>query len=135
MLLALFPWLFTDVVQRYYSAKPSASTNSAGGSQYTSGATSAACTSTCTSTTTASNTTTLPPTPPTDLDILRHDPTLTAYAQLACHRLNCPRAVLSLIDHEYQYVIAEATETVSLANPLQTDAGDQLWGWHSETTG
>ncbi|KAF8862084.1 hypothetical protein BDZ45DRAFT_799469 [Acephala macrosclerotiorum] len=63
----------------------------------------------------------------TDHTSLRHDPTLTAFAQLGAFRLNVPRAIISLIDHEYQWVVAEATRSVSLQDPTKMDPGDELW--------
>jgi signal transduction histidine kinase/DNA-binding NarL/FixJ family response regulator len=42
------------------------------------------------------------------------DTTLTGLAQLAAFKLDCRRSFISLIDHENQYIIAEATKTVSL---------------------
>jgi signal transduction histidine kinase len=47
---------------------------------------------------------------------------LTAYAQLSALKLDCQRSFISLIDHETQYIIAEATRTVSLETG-ETDAG------------
>ncbi|KUJ11665.1 uncharacterized protein LY89DRAFT_229246 [Mollisia scopiformis] len=38
-----------------------------------------------------------------------------------------PRAIMSLIDHEHQYVLAEATRSVSLYDPKKTEQGDELW--------
>lgn len=51
---------------------------------------------------------------------------MTAFAQLAAFRLDVPRAIISLIDHEYQFVLAEATRTVSLQDSKKTDPGDEL---------
>ncbi|KAG4442811.1 hypothetical protein IFR05_001692 [Cadophora sp. M221] len=42
------------------------------------------------------------------------DSTLTAFAQLAALRLNCERSFVSLIDNIKQYIVAEATQTISL---------------------
>jgi GAF domain-containing protein len=50
------------------------------------------------------------------------DTSLTAFAQLSALKLNCQRSFISLIDHETQYIIAEATRTVSLETG-ETDAG------------
>jgi signal transduction histidine kinase len=47
---------------------------------------------------------------------------LTAYAQLSALKLDCQRSFISLIDNERQYIIAEATRTVSLETG-ETDAG------------
>src|ERR1700683_2219653 len=54
---------------------------------------------------------------PPSASLLSHDPTLTAFAQLAAFRLDCERGFISLIDHEQQYVLAEATRSISLLNP------------------
>src|SRR6202034_1306079 len=50
------------------------------------------------------------------------DTSLTAYAQLSALKLDCQRSFISLIDHEKQYIIAEATRTVALETG-ETDAG------------
>ncbi|KAJ9630522.1 hypothetical protein H2203_001045 [Taxawa tesnikishii (nom. ined.)] len=55
------------------------------------------------------------------------DKALTAFAQLATLRLNVKRAMISLIDSTHQYVLAEATKTLSLADDTRFDKGDQLW--------
>ena len=50
---------------------------------------------------------------------------LTAYAQLVALRLNAKRALISLFDKEREYIIAEATRTLSLQQDdihAQTDA-------------
>ncbi|KAH9224717.1 hypothetical protein DL95DRAFT_400037 [Leptodontidium sp. 2 PMI_412] len=44
------------------------------------------------------------------------DSTLTAFAQLAALRLNCQRCFISLIDNVKQYIVAEATQTISLTS-------------------
>jgi hypothetical protein len=65
-----------------------------------------------------------PPSPAVDKDKPRValDTSLTAYAQLSALKLDCQRSFISLIDHETQYIIAEATRTVSLETG-ETDAG------------
>ena len=45
---------------------------------------------------------------------LSHDITLTGLAQNGALRLNCDRAFISLLDTSTQYIIAEATRTISL---------------------
>ncbi|OCL08077.1 hypothetical protein AOQ84DRAFT_340907 [Glonium stellatum] len=45
------------------------------------------------------------------------DAVLTALAQLGAVRLGCDRAFISLIDGRHQYIIAEATRTVSIRDP------------------
>ncbi|KAH8660394.1 hypothetical protein BX600DRAFT_488572 [Xylariales sp. PMI_506] len=57
------------------------------------------------------------------------DRALTAFAQLAALRLNARRAMVSLIDATRQYILAEATKTVSLIEPggRQGDEGDEVW--------
>lgn len=42
------------------------------------------------------------------------DSSLTAYAQLAVHRLNARRALISLFDRDHQHVVAEATRSSPL---------------------
>lgn len=42
------------------------------------------------------------------------DSSLTAYAQLAVHRLNAKRALISLFDRDHQHVVAEATRSSPL---------------------
>ncbi|CAK3773610.1 sensor histidine kinase response regulator [Lecanosticta acicola] len=42
------------------------------------------------------------------------DVSLTAFAQLVALRLNAKRALVSLFDKRYQYILAEATQTLSL---------------------
>ncbi|KAE9374282.1 hypothetical protein N431DRAFT_371753 [Stipitochalara longipes BDJ] len=58
---------------------------------------------------------------------LRQDPTLTAFTQLAAFRLDTERSFISLIDHEHQYILAEATRSVSLQNPEKCLPGDELF--------
>ncbi|KAI4743166.1 hypothetical protein E4T50_06447 [Aureobasidium sp. EXF-12298] len=55
------------------------------------------------------------------------DTTLTAFAQLAALRLNVRRAMVSLIDSKHQYVLAEATKTLSLVDDTRHAEGDALW--------
>ncbi|KAI0395622.1 hypothetical protein F5Y17DRAFT_423009 [Xylariaceae sp. FL0594] len=54
------------------------------------------------------------PSGPLPETILNPDPTLNALVQLGAHRLGCDRAFLSLIDRNYQFVVAEITRTHSL---------------------
>jgi GAF domain-containing protein len=56
-----------------------------------------------------------------------NDTTLTALAQLATLRLDCCRAFVSLIDSNHQYVLAEATRTLSLRSDARHLEGDGLW--------
>lgn len=58
------------------------------------------------------------------------DPSLTAYAQLAVHRLNAKRALISLFDRDRQHVVAEATRSSPLgvrepARRMSITDGDQ----------
>lgn len=55
------------------------------------------------------------------------DRALTAFAQLGALRLNCRRGVVTLIDSRTQYVLAEATRTLSLMDDQRHDPGDELW--------
>ena len=52
------------------------------------------------------------------------DTTLTAFAQLGALKLDCQRSFISLMDNEHQYVLAEATRTVSLTSEDVHDGGD-----------
>ncbi|TGO47660.1 hypothetical protein BCON_0268g00080 [Botryotinia convoluta] len=58
---------------------------------------------------------------------LRHDPTLTAFAQLGAYRLNTERSFISLMDSHNQYIIAEATRSVSLHERDVTKPGDEIF--------
>ncbi|KAG9238676.1 hypothetical protein BJ875DRAFT_24846 [Amylocarpus encephaloides] len=51
------------------------------------------------------------------------DTALTAFAQLIAIRLNCQRAVISLIDHETEYLLAESPATFSASH----DANQDTW--------
>ncbi|KAJ8117060.1 hypothetical protein OPT61_g1647 [Boeremia exigua] len=56
------------------------------------------------------------------------DTVLTAHAQLASWRLNAERAMISLIDEETQYFVAESTKTVHLDDSAQyDDPEDAIW--------
>ncbi|KAG9820435.1 hypothetical protein KCU77_g16662, partial [Aureobasidium melanogenum] len=55
------------------------------------------------------------------------DCALTAFAQLAAFRLGARRTFVSLIDRKYQYVLAEATKTLSLEKNTVDDDKDNLW--------
>lgn len=52
---------------------------------------------------------------------------LTALAQLVALRLHARRAMISLFDQEKQYVIAEATQTLSLLEDTVHAVSDGLW--------
>ncbi|THW91507.1 hypothetical protein D6C86_01640 [Aureobasidium pullulans] len=55
------------------------------------------------------------------------DKTLTAFAQLAALRLNVRRAMVSLLDSSHQYILAEATRTLSLVDDTRHAQHDELW--------
>lgn len=55
------------------------------------------------------------------------DKSLTAFAQLATLRLNVKRCMISLIDSTHQYVLAEATKTLSLVDDERHGPADELW--------
>ncbi|KAF1944426.1 hypothetical protein EJ02DRAFT_100536 [Clathrospora elynae] len=55
------------------------------------------------------------------------DRALTAFAQLAALRLDTRRAMISLIDSNRQYILAEATRTLSLFAPTTERAEDEVW--------
>ncbi|KAM0720642.1 hypothetical protein Q7P37_004779 [Cladosporium fusiforme] len=54
------------------------------------------------------------------------DKALTAFAQLVALRLDVRRCMISLIDTSSQYILAEATRTVSIASS-KTAEDDELW--------
>ncbi|KFY90738.1 hypothetical protein V500_04985, partial [Pseudogymnoascus sp. VKM F-4518 (FW-2643)] len=56
-----------------------------------------------------------------------YDTTLSAFAQLATLRLNTRRALISLIDRTNQYILAEATQTLSLQSDSVHNDQDELW--------
>ena len=56
------------------------------------------------------------------------DTTLTALAQLCALRLHAKRAMISLIDREKQYFVAESTKTLDLIDTNKSEIeGDGLW--------
>ncbi|KZM19489.1 uncharacterized protein EKO05_0003027 [Ascochyta rabiei] len=56
------------------------------------------------------------------------DTVLTAHAQLVAWRLNAERSMISLIDEETQYFVAESTKTVHLDDAAQyDDPEDAIW--------
>ena len=55
------------------------------------------------------------------------DTTLTAFAQLATLRLDASRCMISLIDSDRQYVLAESTKTLSIQSDARHSCGDELW--------
>lgn len=55
------------------------------------------------------------------------DPILTSLAQLGALRLNAARCLISLIDSGQQYVLAEATRTLSLQDESRHAENDELW--------
>jgi signal transduction histidine kinase/GAF domain-containing protein len=55
------------------------------------------------------------------------DRSLTAFAQLATLRLDTRRAMVSLIDSSRQYILAEATRTLSLFKPVAEEPEDEVW--------
>ena len=55
------------------------------------------------------------------------DKALTAFAQLGCLRLNAKRCVVTLFGSAKQYIIAEATQTLSLLSDALHGHGDELW--------
>ncbi|OAP63307.1 hypothetical protein AYL99_02534 [Fonsecaea erecta] len=55
------------------------------------------------------------------------DKALTAFAQLGCLRLNAKRCVVTLLGTTKQYIIAEATRSLSLLSDAYHDDGDELW--------
>jgi GAF domain-containing protein len=55
------------------------------------------------------------------------DASLAAFAQLAAFRLNAQRSVISLLDGQYQYILAEATKTTSLRANSPLNNSSDLW--------
>lgn len=55
------------------------------------------------------------------------DTVLTALAQLGALRLNVNRGLISLLDGRYQYILAEATRSLSLLPAIESDPNDDLW--------
>lgn len=55
------------------------------------------------------------------------DKPLTAFAQLGCLRLNAKRGIVTLLDKTKQYILAEATKSLSLLTDSQHVPGDELW--------
>lgn len=55
------------------------------------------------------------------------DKSLTAFAQLAALRLDVRRCMISLIDSHRQYILAEATKTVSLFEAQAECPQDDVW--------
>jgi len=67
---------------------------------------------------------------PNDSILLASDPTLMAFTQLGAYRTNCQRSFISLMDDKKQYIIAEATRSVSLNDPNEydrTDPGEKVY--------
>jgi len=55
------------------------------------------------------------------------DVALTALVQLAALRMGTRRALISFLDAEYAYIIAESTQTLSLQDESLHDDEDALW--------
>ncbi|KAF1945655.1 hypothetical protein EJ02DRAFT_451368 [Clathrospora elynae] len=62
-----------------------------------------------------------------DVPASSQDFVLTALAQLGALRLNASRCFISLFDQSRQYILAEATTSLSLQNDLVHNTGDELW--------
>jgi signal transduction histidine kinase/CheY-like chemotaxis protein len=54
------------------------------------------------------------------------DRALTAFAQLATLRLNCKRSIISFFDRNNQYILAEATQSLSLQTESEHAADDHI---------
>ncbi|KAK0618709.1 Autoinducer 2 sensor kinase/phosphatase LuxQ [Lasiodiplodia hormozganensis] len=69
--------------------------------------------------------------PPNTVSVARSatpDTVLTAHCQLIAWRLDIQRAIISLIDRETQYFVAESTKTLELANSDESeDPDDAVW--------
>ena len=55
------------------------------------------------------------------------DRALTAFAQLSALRLNVRRSIISLVDSTHQYILTEATRTLSLSRHTVDKEDDRLW--------
>ncbi|KAI4753570.1 hypothetical protein E4T52_14285 [Aureobasidium sp. EXF-3400] len=55
------------------------------------------------------------------------DDALAAYAQFICLRLRVGRCLVSCFDRNHQYILAEATPTLSLTTNKADDPKDELW--------
>lgn len=55
------------------------------------------------------------------------DTALAAFAQLGALRLNCKRALISCFDRRNQFVLAEATRSLSLQTGTHEDKSDYYW--------
>jgi hypothetical protein len=55
------------------------------------------------------------------------DRALTAFAQLATLRINVRRSMISLLDTHHQYVLTEATRTLSLTRNTIDQEDDRVW--------
>ncbi|KAF2816097.1 uncharacterized protein BDZ99DRAFT_471372 [Mytilinidion resinicola] len=55
------------------------------------------------------------------------DKALTSWAQLATLRLNVRRGMVSLIDSSQQFILAEATKSLSLVSDNRFKLGDEVW--------
>lgn len=64
---------------------------------------------------------------PDDSQLLSHDPTLTAFAQLGAFRMNCERSFISIMTPQNQFILAEATRSVSLYSQGQCEEGDEVY--------
>ncbi|KAJ5976431.1 CheY-like superfamily [Penicillium waksmanii] len=53
--------------------------------------------------------------------------TLTSFAQLAALRLNAQRAFITILNHDFQFVLAEATKTTNIGNSELSAEGDGLF--------
>ena len=61
-----------------------------------------------------------------NLSRISSDPVLNGLCQLGACRLNTERAFISLIDHEYQYIVSEMTQSISLYDTSRHDPGDDV---------
>ncbi|RFU31903.1 hypothetical protein B7463_g4415, partial [Scytalidium lignicola] len=55
------------------------------------------------------------------------DTALTAFCQLVAWRTGAQRSLISVIDGDTQYLIAESTKTLDLMDNTQHDRGDDVW--------
>ena len=62
------------------------------------------------------------------------DKILTAFCQLGALRMKARRCLVFFFDVNHAYIMAEATQTLSLEEDSTHEPGDQLWSKYSFTS-
>lgn len=63
-----------------------------------------------------------------DIEAIWSHPVLVAHSQLVAWRMDTQRGMISLIDRDVQYFVAESTKTLDLKDPSQYEnEGDAQW--------